>query len=62
MTGQVYVNVDDRSTSLVQSLNVTRTKIAPEKADTAPKTDMSKKPDAIIYKGWTMVMTGQVHP
>ncbi|KAG6021071.1 hypothetical protein E4U19_005979 [Claviceps sp. Clav32 group G5] len=58
MTGHVYdyVNVDDRS---YESLNVTRTKIAPEKADIiimAQKTDMSKnkikKPDATIYKGW----------
>ncbi|KAG6301576.1 hypothetical protein E4U09_005030 [Claviceps aff. purpurea] len=38
MTGHIYV--DDP-----KSLNVTRAKLAPEKDDTAPKADMSKKPD-----------------
>ncbi|KAG6025203.1 hypothetical protein E4U40_002798 [Claviceps sp. LM458 group G5] len=58
MTGHVYdyVNVDDRS---YESLNVTRTKIAPEKADIiiiTQKADMSKnkikKPDATKDEPW----------
>ncbi|KAG5944478.1 hypothetical protein E4U59_007154 [Claviceps monticola] len=47
MMGHVNVYVDDP-----QSLNVMRTNFAPEKVDITQKTDMSKKPDATIYKGW----------
>ncbi|KAG6158466.1 hypothetical protein E4U37_005819 [Claviceps purpurea] len=35
-----------------KSLNVTRAKLAPEKDDTAPKADMSKKPDATKDRPW----------
>ncbi|KAG6211418.1 hypothetical protein E4U50_002306 [Claviceps purpurea] len=45
--GHVDVYVDDP-----KSLNVTRAKLAPEKDDTAPKADMSKKPDATKDRPW----------
>ncbi|KAG6202547.1 hypothetical protein E4U35_005160, partial [Claviceps purpurea] len=47
MTGHVNVYVDDP-----KSLNVTRAKLAPEKDDTAPKADMSKKPGATKDRPW----------